>query len=112
MLVDKVFQEDGTMECLYKSTNILMSEYNEKTQNLIITFNYGGKYAYHNVSYKDYLRFETDESQGKVFNKYIKIHKTDNLGKVDTSLMVERINNMFKKEIKEEKEEIGDENVE
>ena len=97
MLVDKVFQEDGTMECLYKSSNILTSEYNEKSQKLIITFNYGGKYAYHNVSYKDYLRFEADESQGKVFNKYIKIHKTDNLGKTDVTLLKERLNNLLNK---------------
>jgi hypothetical protein len=95
MLVDKVFQEDGTMECLYKSSNILMSEYSEKTQNLIITFNYGGKYAYHNVSYKDYLRFEADESQGKVFNKYIKSYKTDNLGKTDVTILKERLNNLL-----------------
>jgi hypothetical protein len=95
MLVDKVFQEDGTMECLYKSSNILMSEYNEKTQKLMVTFNYGGVYAYHNVSYKDYLRFEADESQGKTFNKYIKIHKTDNLGKTDVSVMKERLERLL-----------------
>jgi hypothetical protein len=97
MLVDKVFQEDGTMDCLYKSSNILTSEYNQKSGNLIITFNYGGKYAYHNVSYKDYLRFEADESQGVTFNKYIKIHKTDNLGKVDVTVLKERLNNMLNK---------------
>ena len=97
MLLDKVKQEDGTMECLYKSSNILMSEYNEKTQRLIITFNYGGKYAYHNVNYKDYLRFEADESQGKVFAKHIKIHKTENLGKVDTTILKERLDNMLNK---------------
>jgi len=95
MLVHKVFQEDGTMECLYKSSNILTSEYNQKSGNLIITFNYGGKYVYHSVSYKDYLRFEADESQGKVFNKVIKIHKTDNLGKVDVTILKERLNKIL-----------------
>ena len=97
MLVDKVIQEDGTIECLYKSSNILVSEWNEKTQKLIITFNYGGKYAYHNVNYKDYLRFEADESQGKVFVKHIKIHKTENLGKVDTTILRERLDKILNK---------------
>ena len=96
MLVDKVIQEDGTIECLYKSSNILVSEWNEKTQKLIITFNYGGKYAYHNVEPKDYLRFEIDKSQGKVFADHIKYYKTEKLDKVDTTILkesVERIMN-------------------
>lgn len=96
MLVDKVFKEDDSVECLYKSSNILMSEWNQKTKNLIITFNYGGKYSYSNVDPKDYLRFEVDESQGKVFNKHIKHYKTDNLGKVDVSVLTERLNNLLK----------------
>jgi hypothetical protein len=95
MLVDKIFRENDSVECLYKSSNILMSEWNQKTKNLIITFNYGGKYQYSNVDPKDYLRFEADESQGKVFNKHIKHYKTDNLGKVDTSILTERLNNLL-----------------
>ena len=95
MLVDKVFREDDVVECLYKSSNILMSEWNPKTNKLTIVFNYGGKYQYSNVDHKDYLRFEVDESQGKVFNKHIRHYKTDNLGKVDVSVLTERLNNLL-----------------
>jgi hypothetical protein len=95
MLVDKVFREDGVEECLYKSSNILMSEWNPKNSKLTIVFNYGGKYQYSNVNHKDYLRFEADESQGKVFNKHIKHYKTDNLGKVDVKVLTERLNNLL-----------------
>ena len=96
MLVDKVLKEGGLVECLYKSSNILMSEWDSKSRSLIITFSYGGKYKYHDVNPKDYLRFEVDKSQGVVFNKHIKHHKTDNLGKVDVSELTERLNNLLK----------------
>ena len=96
MLVDKVFNEDGTVSCLFKSSNILMSEYDQKNQKIKITFNYGGVYLYEGVNYKDYLRFEADESQGKTFNKYIKVCKTTNLGKTDVSEMKERLNKLLK----------------
>lgn len=95
MLVDKVFREDGIEECLYKSSNILMSEWSPKNSELTIVFNYGGKYKYSNVNHKDYLRFEADESQGKVFNKHIKHYKTENLGKVNVSVLTERLNNLL-----------------
>ena len=95
MLVDKIYRENDIVECLYKSSNILMSEWNPKTSELTVTFNYGGKYKYSNVDHKDYLRFEIDESQGKVFNKYIKVCKTDNLGKTDVTVLKERLENLL-----------------
>lgn len=91
MLVDKIFNEDGTVECLYKSSNILKSKWNPTNSLLEITFNYGGKYSYSNVDHKDYLRFEADESQGKVFNKHIKHYKTENLGKENVDELKERL---------------------
>jgi len=95
MLVDKVFNEDGTIECLYKSSNILKSKWNPINSLLEITFNYGGKYQYSNVDHKDYLRFEADESQGKVFSKHIKHYKTDNLGKEDVSELKSRLDEIL-----------------
>ena len=96
MLVNKVFNENGVEECLYKSSNILMSEWDPKTSELVITFNYGGKYKYSSVDHKDYLRFECDESQGKVFNKHIKHYKTENLGKVDVKPLTDRLDKLLK----------------
>ena len=95
MLVDKIFREDETVECLYKSSNILMSVWDPKKRLLEVTFNYGGKYSYSNVDPKDYLRFEMDKSQGEVFNKHIKLYKTQNLGKVDVSVLKQRLTEML-----------------
>lgn len=96
MLVDKVFNEDGTVDCLYKSSNILKSKWDPKNSILEITFNYGAKYTYSNVNHKDYLRFEADESQGKVFDKHIKHYKTEKLGKEDVSELKERLENILR----------------
>jgi len=97
MLVERIIREDGTIECLFKSSNILQSDWNPKTGKLDIIFNYGGKYSYSNVSHKDYLRFEMDKSQGETFSKHIKTYKTDNLGKVDTTILKERLNIILNK---------------
>lgn len=97
MLIERIITEDGNVECLYKSSNILSSLWEPNIQKLTITFNYGGKYSYSNVTPKDYLRFEMDGSQGETFSKHIKSYKTDNLGKVDTTILKERLNTILNK---------------
>lgn len=97
MLVDKVFTEDGKVQCLYKSSNILMSEWDEKEKTLIVTFNHGVPYLYSKVDPKDYLRFEIDESQGKVLNAKIKKYDCTKLDKVDVSEMKGRLNEILNK---------------
>ena len=71
MLLQKQIKEDVVVSH-YNSSNLLVSEYNQLTKDLIITFKNGGVYKYDKVSASDYMRFELAESQGKVLNSLIK----------------------------------------
>ena len=75
MFVERT-EKDGIISCLFKSSNILASEYNQEKNELTIIFNAGRKYTYSGVNHKDYHRFEMAESQGQFFNKYIKKYPT------------------------------------
>jgi hypothetical protein len=75
MYLDRT-EKDGIISCLFKSSNILASEYNQEKKELTITFNAGRRYTYSNVEHKDYVRFEIAESQGQIFNKHIKKYTT------------------------------------
>lgn len=81
MLLQKETKNDRTTKALYSSSNICASLYDKATKELIITFNNGGQYKYKDVSYTDYTRFELADSQGSVFNKYLKKYTHENLGK-------------------------------
>jgi len=84
-------EKDGIVKGYYKSTNVALSEYNKNTKDLIITFDYGGVYAYHNVPEKDYVRFEMDESQGKILNSHIKQFSFSKLDNVDKDYVKNQI---------------------
>jgi hypothetical protein len=43
-VIKRTVREDGFIECLIESTNILKTEYNETTKEFIVTFNL--KYAF------------------------------------------------------------------
>jgi len=68
-VVKREKKENGVIECLIDSTNILHSEYNKSKKTLKITFKAGTRYVYKEVLDRDYIRFEVSESQGSVFNK-------------------------------------------
>lgn len=77
MIVKKTIhlEEDGSegyFECIFDSSNILMSVYFPKTNLLYISFNRGGVYSYTNVDETLYERFENSDSQGKFFVNEIK----------------------------------------
>lgn len=62
------------------SSNIVRSEYDVETKQLIIEFKNSTKYKYENVPHEIYTRFRMSESQGKFFTtdisrkyKYTKI---------------------------------------
>ena len=84
-VVKRTEREDGVVECLIDSSNILLSEYNKSKQTLKITFKAGTQYLYKDVLDRDYVRFEVSESQGSVFNKTMRKYEFDKLDKVDTS---------------------------
>lgn len=80
MIVNKKIhtEEDkttGYIECIYSSSNILMSVYFPKTELLYVSFNRGGVYSYTNVDNELYDKFENSDSQGKFFVKEIKPNK-------------------------------------
>ena len=69
------FDEDssiGYIECIYNSSNILMTIYFPKTNILYISFKRGDTYKYLNVSNDKYGDFEKSDSQGKFFIKEIR----------------------------------------
>lgn len=90
-VVKRTEREDGVVECLIDSSNILLSEYNKSKQTLKITFKAGTQYLYRDVLDRDYVRFEVSESQGSVFNKTMRKYEFDKLDKIDTSNLLEQI---------------------
>ena len=90
-VVKRTEKENGIVECLIDSSNILLSEYDKAKQTLKITFKAGTQYLYKDVLDRDYVRFEVSESQGSVFNKTMRKYEFDKLDKVDTTELLERI---------------------
>ncbi len=91
-VIKRTEKENGIIECLIDSSNILLSEYNKPKKTLKITFKAGTQYLYKEVIERDYVRFEVSESQGSVFNKTMRKYEFDKLEKVDTTELLEQIN--------------------
>lgn len=85
-------EENGAIENLYDSSNILASKYDTSSKKLAIIFNSGRQYLYHDVLRNDYDIFERAESQGKILHSTIKKYKVEKVDDVvDTTLLVEQI---------------------
>ena len=54
-VVKKEEKENGVIECLIDSSNILLSEYNKSKKTLKITFKAGTQYLYKDVLDRDYV---------------------------------------------------------
>lgn len=107
-MVKKRIEKDGLVKCIFESTNILASTYDKANSNLTVIFGNGGSYTYTGVKGTDYLRFETDESQGKAITAYIKQYPFIKNEKVN----VEPIKEQLDITIKSEKLQIAKEMVE
>jgi hypothetical protein len=93
---------EGVVNGLYDSTNILASAYDQTTNNLTVTFKNGGKYKYNGVIMKDFTRFELADSQGKVLNSHIKNnYEFEALGKIDTKDILENVAVLEKESLQE-----------
>jgi hypothetical protein len=91
MLIKRNTNND-VIEAMYESSNIVASKYDKNNNALFITFKTGAEYLYENVPAKDYHMFELAESQGKIFNKYIKpYYKMSKHGDVDVVELKERM---------------------
>lgn len=93
-------ENEGVISCLFKSSNILASDYNKEKKELVIIFNEGRKYTYSGVDYKDYHRFEMAESQGQFFNKYIKKYPTSKNPNVNTEEMLNQVTQILNEQTK------------
>lgn len=97
MLVKKK-EENNIIEAIYSSTNVIASNYDRNTNDLILTFIKGGRYKYKNVPINEYIRFEIAESQGDVFYSHIKLHTTEKLTPINTATILTEIQTSIKTE--------------
>ena len=54
-VVKKIEKENGVIECLIDSSNILLSEYDESKKTLQLTFKAGTRYLYKDILNRDYV---------------------------------------------------------
>jgi hypothetical protein len=94
MFVERT-EKEGIVSCLFKSSNILSSDYNQEKKELMITFNAGRRYTYSNIENKDYIRFEIAESQGEVFSKHIKKYPTKRNDDVNPAELLNRVSQLI-----------------
>ncbi len=91
---------DNKVKCIYNSSNILASIYDNSTSDLIIIFAKGRQYKYSGVKKVDYFRFETSDSQGKIFNSNIKGYTSEKLDDINPDLIVQEIDKIKNEELK------------
>tara|TARA_R110000868_G_C10529734_1_gene733931 strand:+ start:123 stop:419 length:297 start_codon:yes stop_codon:yes gene_type:complete len=90
-------EENGSIECLYDSTNILGSKYVVSERKLAIIFDSGRQYIYEGVKLEDYIKFEGDVSQGKMLHRVIKKYSYSQAKQlVDVQPLVEQIEEIRK----------------
>ncbi len=82
----------------YDSSNILYSEYDEETMDMVLLFMGGGIYSYSNMTPFVYDQFVLAKSQGKFFIDHIKDNKL---------IEVEKIGQLSKGEVVELKKIMG-----
>jgi len=75
----------------YNSTNILKSIYETSNNRLLLYFKSGLIYEYGNVNPADYAKFRSNESQGKVFHKLIRIKPNKRIGKYQLKEVISEI---------------------
>ena len=92
IMILNTFEQDGKIENIYDSTNVLASKYDKTKRKLAVIFGSGQQYLYHDVTLEDYKKFVNDDSQGKAINKYIKKYKNEKAEDlVDVSIIKEQV---------------------
>ena len=90
-------EENGSIECLYESSNVLGSKYIKNEKKLAVIFKSGKQYVYSDITYEQYRKFESAESQGKVLNSLVKGHDYEKSpDTVDVTTMVEQVEEIKK----------------
>ena len=95
-------EKDNKIKAMYSSSTICASIFDKTTNDLIVIFNNGGQYKYPSVDTTDYTRFEIAESNGSVFNTYIKKKYTnfEKLDKLDVTNILKEVAEMKEAEDK------------
>ena len=89
MLIKRT-EDNGIVNALYESSNILSSKYDGK--DLTIIFKRGASYTYNDVSKSDYTRFEMADSQGQILNSKIKAYSFSKNDVVNEIPIINEIN--------------------
>jgi len=79
----------------YNSSNILKSIFDTSNNNLKLYFKSGLIYEYSNVNPADYVRFKTNESQGKIFHKLIKTKPNKMIGNYQLKEVISEIKDIL-----------------
>lgn len=92
-------EKNGKIKAMYSSSTICASVFDTATKELIVIFNNRGQYKYPNVELTDYTRFETADSNGSVFNTYIKkkyptFQKLDNVDEVTITAILKEVDDL------------------
>lgn len=90
-VIERKELENGIVECLIDSSNIIKTEYDRSSKSLVVTFKAGTQYKYVDVLHRDYIRLEVSESQGSVFNSTMKKYKYEKIGTIDVLPLREQI---------------------
>jgi hypothetical protein len=88
-MILKRIEKNNEIKAIYDSSNVIASIFNTETNELQLIFKSGIKYKYPNVSKSDYMRLETADSQGVIFNTHIKKYIFEKLGNVDISKILD-----------------------
>ena len=99
MLLKRFERENGTVEALYESSNIIASRYCKNTNQLTLTFKAGDEYIYEKVAISDYHKLELADSQGVAFSKYLRSYPFTKGPSVDIIALRERILGVKQEEI-------------
>jgi hypothetical protein len=82
--------EGDKITCLFKSANVLLTEYQLSKQILDVTFRTGFKYRYYHVNPQDHAGLQIAESTGQYFHKVIRTHAFEKMGAVPITEMLRR----------------------
>jgi len=104
-MILKKHEKNGITKAMYSSSTVCASIFNSENRDLTVIFKNGGQYRYPLVELTDYMRLETADSVGSIFNTYIK-KKYPKFEKL-VSLTETAINTILK-EIDELKTEVED----
>jgi len=95
-MIVKKQEKNNKIKAMYASSTICASIFDTITRDLIVIFNNGGQYKYPSVDLTDYTRFEVADSNGSVFNTYIKKKYTnfEKMDQMDVSAILKEVEDL------------------